>query len=167
MRARPVSRGVLEPTHTGLRELVVNFLGIFARCLTSYRQLDMIHGRRLYSTGISGLTNQGLLFSSRELIVKCLPIHHCLCPYFLLNPSKWWMMLCTTPSHCSPAVSQALPPVGKEKKPLPEAPLMSLCMPKHPMAGFINFISLARSSCQTYHRPKDGSCWAPRTRTNV
>lgn len=51
-------------------------------------------------------------------------------------------MVGKTPSHGFPAISQALPPVGKEEKLLPEPTLVWLCMPKHPMAGLINVISL-------------------------
>lgn len=38
----------------------------------------------------------------------------------------------------------ALPLVRREKSPYCEVTLMLLCMPKHPMAGFINFISFSK-----------------------
>lgn len=55
-----MSHGALKAAHTGMQELMVNFLRIFARCLMSHQWLDMIHGRRLYSMEVSGLTNQVL-----------------------------------------------------------------------------------------------------------
>ena len=66
-------------------------------------------------------------------------------------------MLDKIPSQCFTAVSQALLPVGKEEKPLPETALVLLCMPKHPRAGFINFISLVG----VHIRPTTGLKMAP------
>lgn len=123
MRARPVSHGALKAAHTGMQELMVNFLRIFARCLMSHQWLDMIHGRRLYSMEVSGLTNQVLFQRPVCPPSTNIPLSLTLFPC----ESKWWMILSQTPSHCSPAVSQALPPGGKEKSPY-QRPLSCRCV---------------------------------------
>lgn len=51
-------------------------------------------------------------------------------------------MLVKSPLTASQLSLRPFPPVGEEEKLLLEATLTLLGMPKHPMAGFINFISL-------------------------
>lgn len=66
-------------------------------------------------------------------------------------------MLVKSPLTASQLSLKPFPPVGEEENPLLEARLLLLGMPKHPMAGFINFTS----SVGLHGRPTAGLNMAP------
>ena len=66
-------------------------------------------------------------------------------------------MLVKSPLTASQLSLKPFLPVGEEEKPLLEGTLLLLGMPKHPMAGFINFTS----SVGRHGRPTAGLKMAP------